>query len=78
MNLVCSPLRASLNISNLDHLVRINLNDVGVNLPDHMLPILLKKFRDRREGRPSQVTPWYINKVTEHFIFIHFPLFYKK
>ena len=53
MNLVCSPWQVSLNISNLDQLMRINSNSVGVNLPDHMLPILLKKFKDGREGQPD-------------------------
>ena len=52
MNLLWSPLQASLNISNLDWLMRTNLSSVNVNLPDHMLPILLKKFKDGRKGRP--------------------------
>ena len=50
MNLVCSPLQASLNISNLEWLMRINVNSVGVNLPDQMLPILLKKI-SKMEGK---------------------------
>ena len=59
MNLVCSPLQASLNISNLERLMRINVNSVGVNLPDQMLPILLKKnFKDGREGWPCWLTLW--------------------
>ena len=58
MNLVCSPLQTSLNISNLNLLMRINLNGVGVNLPDHMLPSLLKKFKDGREGRPRRFLLW--------------------
>ena len=31
---------------------------VGVNLRDHMLLILLKKFKDGRKGRPHHVTLW--------------------
>ena len=60
INVVCSPLQASLNISDLDLLMRMNWNGV-VKLSDHMPLILLKKTQ-RWIGRMTLLSHALVNK----------------
>ena len=55
--------------------MRINLKSVGVILADHMLQLLLKKSETEGKGDLAESR---FGKVTEHFNFTYFPLFFEK